>query len=107
MFRVFRAEWYEHKLSKLDNFERKRVEKFEQSLKEQPFSGKPLGYDFFREKKFDGKRLLFLVYAEYETVFLVTIVEKKVQQHAIDTVKASLDIYRELIEKILGKAKSL
>lgn len=107
LFRVFRSQWYEEKLSKLDGSERTRVEKFEQALKEQPFSGKPLGYEFFREKKFDGKRLIFLVYSEHQVVFLVTIVEKKVQQQAIDMIKLSLDAYKELIERIIKDSKSL
>ena len=101
MFRVFRSEWYEEKLSKLDKSEKLRVEKFEQQLKEQPFSGKPLGYEFFREKKFDGKRLIFLVYSEHSAVFLVTVVDKKVQQQAIDMIKAQLDKYKGLIGKSL------
>lgn len=53
MFRVFRSEWYDKKLSKLDSSEQERVFKFEQQLKSQPYSGKPLGYSFFREKKFN------------------------------------------------------
>ena len=61
----------------LDKSEQDKVIKFEQSLKEQAFSGKPLGYRFFREKKFNGKRILFLVYEEYKCVFLVTITGKK------------------------------
>ena len=106
MFRVFRSDWYEKKLSKLDGSEKARVEKFEQELKTQPLSGKPLGYEFFREKKFDGKRLLFLVYSEHEVVFLVTIVDKKVQQQIINMIKTKLDVYRELIEKLVRGLKS-
>ncbi len=55
MFRVFRSEWYDKKLEKMDRSEIMRIEIFEQQLKNNPFSGKPLGYRFFREKKFDGK----------------------------------------------------
>ena len=106
MFRVFRSEWYEKKLSKLDSSEKARVEKFEQELKTQPLNGKPLGYQFFRERKFDGKRLLFLVYSEHEVVFLVTIVDKKVQQQVIDMVKTNLDVYKELIKKLVRDLKS-
>ncbi len=62
MFRVFRSEWYEGKLNKLDKSEFDRVVKIEQQLKIEPYMGKLLGYIFFREKKFDGKRLLFLAY---------------------------------------------
>jgi len=101
MFRVFRSDWYDKKLAKLDLSETKRVEKFEQELKEQPYSGKPLGYKFFREKKFDGKRLLFLVYEEHKVLFLVTITDKKAQEHEINLIKTNLDVYKETIEKIV------
>ncbi len=102
-FRVFRSVHYKEKLFKLDKSEQERVMKFEQSLKEQPFSGKPLGYKFFREKKFNGKRVLFLVYEEHKCVFFVTITDKKAQQHEIDLIKANLDIYRDELEDLLGK----
>lgn len=99
MYCVFRSDWYKKKLDKLDNQEKERVKSFEQSLKDDPYTGKPLGYNFFREKKFDGKRLIFLVYEEHQTVFLVTITDKKAQQHEIDLIKANLDIYKEEINK--------
>jgi len=99
MYRVFRSDWYKKKLEKLDNQEQERVKNFEQSLKDNPYNGKPLGYKFFREKKFDDKRLIFLVYEEHQTVFLVTITDKKAQQHEIDLIKANLDIYKEEINK--------
>src|SRR3989344_7344730 len=101
MYRVFRSDWCKKKLEKLDNQEQDRVKSFEQSLKNEPYSGKPLGYDFFREKKFDGKRLVFLVYEEHKVVFLVTVTDKKAQQHEIDLIKANLDVYKETIEKIV------
>ena len=101
LYRLFRSEHYEKKLLKIDNAEQQRIFKFEQSLKEQPYSGKPLGYKFFREKKFNGKRILFLVYEEHRSIFLITITTKKTQQHEIDLVKANLDIYQEELETIL------
>ena len=101
MFRVFRAEWYEKKLSKLTPKELDMVSQFEQDLKQNPFQGKPLGYPFFREKKFNGKRMYFLVYESHQVVFLITISDKKAQQDVIDVVKANLDIYKEQIERIL------
>jgi len=76
--------------------------KFEQSLKEQPFSGKPLGYKFFREKKFGNKRILFLIYEEYKSVFLITITDKKAQQQEIDLIKTNLDIYKNELKEILN-----
>lgn len=63
--------------------------------------GKPLGYPFFREKKFGKYRIYFLVYEDVETVLLVTISDKKAQQEIIERIKAQIDHYRELIKKNL------
>ena len=99
MYRVFRSEWYKTKLDSLDKSEYDRIIKFEQSLKLNPYNGKPLGYKFLREKKFDGKRVIFLIYEEHNCVFFVTITDKKAQQNEIDLIKANLDVYKEEIEK--------
>ena len=101
MYRVFRSEWYETKFNKLNSFEQKRLANFEQSLKQEPYVGKPLGFKFFREKKFGGKRMLFLIYDEHKCIFLVTITNKKAQQHDIDLIKANLEIYKREIEKLI------
>ena len=103
MYRVFRSEWYEKKLDRLEKADQERVKAFEQHLKIDPYSGKPLGYPFFREKKFDGNRLLFLVYEEHQAIFLVTITDKKAQQHEIDLIKTNLDVYKENLQNIIKK----
>ncbi len=100
MYRVFRSEWYDKKLKKLDKSEIMRIEKFEQHLKEEPLSGKPLGYKFFREKKFDGKRLLFLAYEEHSIVFLITITDKNAQQRDIDFIVSHLKVYKAEIDSL-------
>ncbi len=102
MFRVFRSDWYNKKFSKLSAQEQKRVGDFEQSLKQNPNQGRTLGYNFFREKKFNGKRMYFLIYDSHQVVFLITISDKKTQQQVIDVIKANLDVYKEQIEKILN-----
>jgi mRNA-degrading endonuclease RelE of RelBE toxin-antitoxin system len=103
MYRVFRSDWYDKKLNKLDNQEQKRVSDFEQELKIQPYSGRPLGYEFLREKKFDGKRLLFLIYDKHNIVFLITITDKKAQQQEIDFIKTHLDIYQNQVEELMKR----
>jgi|SRR3989344_8737569 len=103
VFRVFRSKWYDTKHTKLIKSEKEVVEKIEQHLKNEPFTGKPLGYKFFREKKFNGKRLLFLVYEEHKAIFLITITDKKAQQQVIDLIKANLDIYKDALEETIRK----
>ena len=106
MYKVFKTKWYESKFEKLTRAEQERVIKFEQNLKLQPYDGKPLGYRFLREKKFNGNRLIFLVYDTNKVVFLVTITDKKVQQQVIDLIKANLDMYKYMLEKTLNNIKS-
>lgn len=105
MYRVFRTENYDKKFQKLDKSEQDVVIKLEQRLKIESYVGKPLGYNFFREKKFGNKRLLFLVYEEHKAVFLITITEKKAQQHEIDLIKENLDLYKDELEKIIKELK--
>ena len=103
---MFKTKWYESKFEKLTKAVQERVIKFEQNLKLKPYDGKPLGYRFLREKKFNGNRLIFLVYDTNKVVFLVTITDKKVQQQVIDLIKANLDMYKDMLEKTLNNIKS-
>lgn len=107
MYRIFRTAECQKLFEQLGKFEQERVANFEQHLKNEPLSGKPLGFKFFREKKFNGKRLLFLVYPAYETIFVIQIVDKKTQQKVINFTKENLALYRESIEKKLKEIKSL
>lgn len=70
-------------------------------LKKSCAVGKPLGYPFFREKKFGKYRVYFLVYEDIDTVLLITISDKKAQQETIDRIKKQLDYYCERIRKQL------
>ena len=79
----------------------KQIENIIKQLKETWNVGKPLGYPFFREKKLGTYRLYFLVYQDINTVLLVTMSDKKAQQETIDKIKQELDLYKEMIKKIL------
>jgi len=82
MFRVFTTEEFDKDYSKLDNPEQQRVKSILTQLKEQGGSvGKPLsGLSFFKEKKFNGKRVYFLVYKEFLVVLVLAVSDKKTQQ---------------------------
>ena len=77
MYKVFRYEQYQNIFDKLDFSEQKRVQQCEEKIQIEPYSSKPLGYIFLREKKLNGKRVLLLVYEKEELVLLVTICRKK------------------------------
>lgn len=63
--------------------------------------GQPLGYPFIREKKFDGKRLYYLVYLEWHAALLVTFSDKKTQAQTISFIKQNLPSYREFVHNWL------
>jgi len=77
------------------------IQRIIDELKQTWNTGKPLGYPFFREKKFEKYRIYFLVYEEHNAVLLITISDKKAQQDTIERIKDQLDQYRELIKKNL------
>ena len=74
---------FEKDFKKLDNVEQSRVRKAVQSLKYTPYSGKPLGFEFFREKKIEGKRIYFIVYDEFVVIFLIAVGGKKTQKETL------------------------
>ena len=51
---------------------------------EESITGKPLRFDWFREKKFENKRLYFLVDQERKKVLLVSFASKKDQEKIIE-----------------------
>lgn len=100
MYRVIRTKIYRKKLIRLSPTYRRRVYKFEQILKENPFEGKPLHYTFFREKKFNGNRLLYLIYKEENIIVLAIITNKKDQQRDINYILSRLKTFEMIVKKI-------
>ena len=103
MYRAFRSDYYYKIFQKLDFSEQERISNFEQSLKKEPYSGKPLGYKFFREKKFNGKRLIFLIYEDKKCIFLITITTKKTQQHEINMIKENFEKYKNELNELINE----
>lgn len=99
MFKILLTEEYEKDFSKLSQQEQERVTKILAQLREQGGDvGKPLsGLSFFREKKFDGKRLYYLIYKEFSTVLVVAISNKKAQQATINTILVDLVEYQQYV----------
>ena len=105
MFRVFTTTQFDEDLEDLDNSEQIRVRKIRDQLRERGKDvGKPLsGIDIFREKKFDGKRLFFLVYEKYSVVLLLAISDKKTQQATINRVLNEFVNYEQYVIETIKK----
>ncbi len=105
-YRVLKTAVFERKFAKLSPDTQNAIEKIKDKLKENPFSGKPLRYDFFREKKLGKFRIYYLIYEEYLIFYMVTISEKKDQQVAINTVMQFLDVYKKDVEEWIKQQKT-
>lgn len=106
MFKVFTTNEFDDDFNKLDGSEKIRVGKFLNQLEEKGADvGKPLSVPFFREKKFNGKRLYFLFYEDFAVILAVAISNKKAQQATINTILNNLDKYQDYIWKLLKEFK--
>ena len=101
-FKVYTTEEFDKLFSKLNPDIQKQIAREIDQLEDNPLVGKPLGYNFFREKKVKNYRVYYLIYETYLIVFIVTISGKKDQQQAIDKIKRLLPYYRQLIKKKLN-----
>ena len=102
IYEIFTTEEFDKDFNKLDKSIRYPIEKEINKLKTNPYSGRPLGYKFFREKKIKNYRFYYLIYESQIVIFAIAISDKKDQQEVIDTIKSMLPYYREEIKKKLS-----
>ncbi len=104
-FKVFTTQEFDKDIILLEKAEQERIEKILKQLKEQGGDvGKPLsGLTFFREKKFEGKRLYFLVYKELSVILVVGISNKKAQQATINRILLDVAEYQQVVFETLRK----
>lgn len=106
MFKVLTTQEFDKDFTKLNYQEQGRVNKILKQLKEQGGDiGKPLsGLSFFREKKFDGKRLYYLVYKGHFVILAIAISDKKAQQATINRILLDLVEYQQYVYDLLRKS---
>ncbi len=100
MYKVIGTETYLKEIEQWTKADREAAEKLPQQLAANPKAGKPLGYQFIREKRVKEKRVYFLVYDALKLVLLVATSGKKDQQFTIDHIKENLKEFKELAEQI-------
>ena len=101
-YEIYTTEEYDKDFDKLDKSLKAQIEKEIEQLETNPYSSKPLGYRFFREKKIKNRRIYFLIYEEYIVIFIITISDKKDQQKVINTIKSLIPYYRKEIKRKLN-----
>ena len=105
-YRVYRSISFQEEVAKYDKSFQDRIDKIETKLMSNPYYGNPLGTRWFREARFEGYRVYFLIYDDLQAVFMVAISGKKDQQKTINTIRLFLEFFREEIEKQVRQDKS-
>jgi len=99
-YRVYVSETLNRKIKKLAPHLIKRLEKLKTKLEENPFTGKPLKYEFLREKKWGPFRIYYLIVKEVLIVFILEFSDKKDQQKVINDILLHLG---EIVSEIKKK----
>ncbi|MBI2575541.1 hypothetical protein HYV82_06675 [Candidatus Woesearchaeota archaeon] len=103
--RIFKTASYDEDYKRLDYSEKLRVDSIVKGLFDAGYvTGKPLGLPFFREKKFGGKRVLYLVYKPKSAILLLAIIDKKMQQATINAILLRLEEYERHVSEKLREA---
>ncbi len=104
MFRVFRTAEFNEDYINLDHAEQIKLDKILVKLEEQgDVVGRPLRRDFLREKRLNGKRTYYLIYAEFSSLLILGISNKKLQQTTIDAVLLNFEGYKQFVIEQLQK----
>ena len=101
MFTVIGTETYLEELKRWQKSQQEAAERIPEKLRENPLSGKPLGFPFLREKRIGEKRVYYLVYEDLGLVLLVAASGKKDHQYTIDRIKEQLKEYRMVAEEVV------
>lgn len=102
-YKVYHSHRFNKELLKFDKKFQNIIDKIEDQLVENPYSGKPLGVSWFREKRYEKYRIFYLVYEDVSAVFMVAISGKKDQQKVINTIWVLLDSFKEELMNLIDK----
>ncbi len=96
---VLETEAFSRLFETLEKIEKDWIKKIIEQLKKSADVGKPLRFEWFREKKFGRKRLYYLVYKKSSTILLVAFGSKKKQQKIIEHILQNKEKYKKLVER--------
>ncbi len=97
MNRVFETERFKTNLRKLEKEEQDWIERIKEHLSNNLHIGKPLTYNWLREKKHKDKRLYFIINENTQMSLLVAFGSKKNQQQIIDKIIQNKEMYLRII----------
>ena len=99
-YAVYETETFSRLYEAMEKSEQEWVNSIKLQLKENPNTGKPLKFEWFREKKFGDKRMYYLIYQNISRVLLVSFGSKKSQQKIINHILENKENYKKIIESV-------
>ena len=97
MNEVYETETFSHVVASCDKTEQDWIEKMRDQLKENLHVGKPLRFEWFREKRFGGKRLYYIINEKTRKAILLAFGNKKEQQLIIDQIMDNMESFKKMI----------
>ncbi len=97
MNEVYETETFSKIYEASEKSEQDWIEKIKDQIAENLRVGKPLRFNWFREKKFGGKRLYFLINENTKKAVLVAFGDKKEQQRIINHILLNKEKYLKFI----------
>lgn len=97
MNEVFETEMFSKVYGSLEQREKEWVDKMKDQLAESLDVGKILKYDWFREKKYENKRLYYIINRKSKKALLVAFGSKKEQQLIIAHILLNQESYLSFI----------
>lgn len=91
---------YQEVILKLSSNDQNRIDNLVQQFTQNPYVGDSLQIKSIREKRFDGKRIYYVVFDDLKSVLIVGLSGKRIQQRTIDSIKSRLNNYREYVISI-------
>ena len=88
-YETFTTETFDKIFAALDKTEQNWIIKTREKLEENP-TGKPLTFNWFREKKYLNKRLYYLIDKDTKKILFISFAPKKEQQSLINFVKLNM-----------------
>ena len=102
-YAVYTTERFEKKIDKLSDADKEIIQKICLQLKDNPYVGDAIRYQFFREKRIREKRIYYLVYDDLNVVLVVAFGGKKTQQDTIDEIVRLFPEFRIYAKKLVKR----
>ncbi len=99
MYNIYATDTFRNVYDTLQKDERDWIDKVKEKFGDYP-TGKPLGFSWFREKKYMNKRLYYLIDDENKRILFVAFASKKEQREVIGFIKSNMTTLLENLKKI-------